>query len=304
MSSNIKVWWKATRPFSFTVSVVPPILGALIAVSENTGISFSWFNFALTLLGCMIAHAGANMLSDYYDHKNRVDRDGTYGSSGVLVAAELSPKQVMWGGWIALIIAGLIGLYFILTIPNGLLILWLLIIGGVFAVFYTAGPFPFKYNALGDIAVFVSFGSAMVLGAYIVHAHHFSWTPVLYALPIAFLVDAILHGNNLRDIKNDSEVAITTMAIVLGNDRSKFMYFFLILSAYVLIVMFILFYHLSYFALLTFISLPLAIKLIKTVRNKEDLPEEEFAMIDALTAQFHSAFSALFIVALLLDFFI
>ncbi|MGD2127635.1 MAG: prenyltransferase, partial [Desulfobacteraceae bacterium] len=214
--SSISLWWRAVRPFAFTVSLIPPIMGGIIALIDNPGLDFNLFRFVLAGIGCMVAHAGANLLSDYFDYKARVDRQGTFGSSGLLVEKIMRPEQILRGGWIALVVAAAIGAYFIVVTPKGLFLLWLILIGAIFGVFYTAGPVQFKYRAFGDIAVFISFGPAMVLGAYYVQAHHFSWTPVLYALPVGLLVDAILHSNNLRDIQSDSVVDIKTVPILIG----------------------------------------------------------------------------------------
>ena len=89
----ISIWWRAVRPFSFTVSVIPPILGALIALLENPNLQFKWVHFFLTLIGCVMAHAGANLLSDYFDYKIGVDREGTFGSSGLLVEDTLEARR-------------------------------------------------------------------------------------------------------------------------------------------------------------------------------------------------------------------
>jgi len=302
--AKAKLWWRAVRPFSFTVSVVPPVLGGIIAGLENPGLDFNWFHFLLTLIGCVLAHAGANLLSDYFDYKKRVDREGTFGSSGVLVEKLMQPGEILFGAWVALGIAALIGVYLILSIPNGLFLFWLILIGGALAVFYTAGPISFKYHALGDFAVFISFGSAMVLGAYFVQAHHFSWAPVLYAIPIALLVDAVLHGNNLRDIENDKAVDIKTVPIIVGEKSAKTIYYGLIFGAYLTTLILVAVAEMPVVTLLTFLSLPLALKLVKMVRDKEKLPVQQFAMIDAATAQFHTAFSLLLLVALLVQYFI
>ncbi len=299
--SNIKLWWRAGRPFSFTVSVVPPILAAVIAINENPGLKIKWFYLILTVLGCWIAHAGSNIFSDYFDFKKRVDRTGTYGSSGVLVEGLLTPKSAFIGSLVAFIVASSIGLFFILALPHGSELIWLIALGAFMGFFYTASPFVIKYRALGDIAVFLAFGPAMALGAYFVQAGHYSLTPILYSLPIALLVDAVLHSNNLRDIKNDSVVEIKTFAMVLGEQGAKYMYYTLLIGAYVLIPILIAFANLTWISLITFISLPIAIKLIKIVRNKSQIPESEFAVIDAGTAKFHSAFSILFIAALLIS---
>ena len=300
--ASVKQWWRAVRPWAFTVSVIPPILGGIIAAIENPGMQFNWLHFLLTLVGCMSAHAGANMLSDYYDFKVRVDREGTFGGSGVLVDKIFQPREIFLASMLAYLLAGGIGLYIILATPNGLFLLWLILIGGILGIFYTAKPFAFKYHALGDIGVFVSFGSAMTLGSYYVQAQHFSWAPVLYALPVAMLVDAILHSNNLRDIQNDSAVGITTVAIALGEKGAKNMYYTLVLGAYATTVILVALANLPLLSLITLLSLPLALKLVKLVREKEQIPEKQFIMIDAATAQLHSAFSMLLIVSLLIQY--
>ena len=302
--SKVSIWWQASRPFSFTVSVLPPILGGVIARTENPGMKFDWPFFTLALIGCVIAHAGANLIADYFDFKKRVDREGTLGSSGVLVSNLMEPGKVFIGAIIAYIIASGIGIYIAASIPNGGVLIWIILIGAVLGLFYTAEPFSFKYHALGDLAVFISFGPAMTLGAYFVQAHHLSWTPVLYAIPVAFLVDAVLHSNNLRDIKNDSMVNIKTVAIMIGERNSKFMYYGLVLSAYVSVVVLIVANGLPAISLITLLSLPIALKLIKRVNLKNSVPEQQFVMIDAATAQLHSVFSILFLISLLVQHFV
>jgi len=302
--SQIALWWRAARPFAFTVSLIPPILGGLIAAVENPGLQFNLFRFILAGIGCMTAHAGANLLSDYYDFRTRVDREGTFGSSGLLVSGIMSPGQMLRGGWVALVLAGVIGSYLVLATSGGAFLIWLILIGGLLGVFYTAKPFEFKYHALGDLAVFISFGPAMVLGAYFVQAHHFSWKPVLYSIPIGLLVDAVLHSNNLRDIVNDGEVKIKTVPILIGEKWAKIMYEALVFGAYLITLLLVVASGLTAFALIVFVSLPLAIKVVNMVRHKERVPPESFAMIDAATAQVHLAFGLLMVVGLALRYFL
>ena len=302
--SVVALWWQAVRPFSFTVSLIPPLLGGVTALIDNPGLDLNVFRFVLTGLGCMTAHAGANLISDYYDYAARVDREGTFGSSGLLVAKAMKPSQILGGGWVAMIIAGLIGAYLVYVTPGGRFLIWLILIGGIFGVFYTAAPVRFKYRAFGDIAVFVSFGPAMVLGAYYVQAHRFSWLPVLFSLPIGLLVDAVLHSNNLRDIASDKAVDIKTVPILIGEDRAKAMYYGLVFGAYVTTVALVLFAGLTLISLIVFLSFPLALRAAKMVRHKDDLPGAQFAMIDAATAQVHLAFGLLTVIALVVQYLI
>ncbi len=295
--AKISLYWRATRPWSFTVSVMPPILGAIIAVSENPDLSFHWWYFILTLVGCVLAHAAANALSDYFDFKVGVDRQGTYGSSGVLVEQSMKPAELLRFASFLYLVAGIIAAYLIVTIPKGMFLFWLVLIGFILGAFYTMAPFKFKYRAMGDVAVFIAFGSAMTLGAYFVQAQHFSWSPILFALPMALLVIAILHSNNLRDIANDAVVNIRTIPILIGESRAKALYYIFLIGAYILIPILVIFAALPWLSLLTVISLPLALKAIKMVQEKNIMPPEKFAMIDAMTAQLHMVFSLLFIIS-------
>jgi 1,4-dihydroxy-2-naphthoate octaprenyltransferase len=302
--SVVALWWQAVRPFAFTVSVIPPILGGVIALIHNPGLKLDIFRLILADIGCMSAHAGANLLSDFFDYKARVDREGTFGSSGLLVAKTMTPGQIFKGGWVAMAIAAVIGAYLVYVTPGGTFLIWLIAIGGGFGVFYTAKPVEFKYKALGDIAVFVSFGPAMVLGAYYVQVHRFSWLPVLYAVPIGLLVDAILHSNNLRDIVNDKVVNIKTMPIIIGESRAKAMYYGLVFGAYAATLALVAFAGLTPFSLIVFFSFPIAMKVTKMVRHKSDLAITQFAMIDAATAQLHLTFGLLTVIALVIQYFV
>ena len=302
--SRIGLWWRAARPFSFTVSLIPPVMGGLIALVENPGLPFSLFHYILAGIGCMTAHAGANLLSDYYDFKSRVDRHGTFGSSGVLVPGIMSPEHVLRGAWMALGVAGVIGAYLVLVTPCGTFLIGLILLGGLMGIFYTAKPFEFKYHALGDLAVFISFGPAMVLGAYFVQAHQFSWKPILYSIPVGLLVDAVLHSNNLRDIASDGVVKIKTVPILIGEKWAKVMYTALVFGAYLITLLLVLSGDLTAYALLVFLSLPLAIRVVNMVRHKESVPPDRFALVDAATAQVHLAFGLLMVVGLALRYFL
>ncbi|HQG44086.1 MAG TPA: prenyltransferase, partial [bacterium] len=164
--------------------------------------------------------------------------------------------------------------------------------------FYTMAPFNFKYHALGDIGVFLAFGLLIPLGAYTVQTGYPSWTPVLYGLPAALLVDAILHSNNLRDIPFDAAVEIKTVPIIIGERGAQWMYYLLVLGSFLTVAGLILFAGLTPWGLLTFLSLPVALRNIRRVHAKPHMPIEKFAGIDAATAQHHMMFSLLFIAAL------
>ena len=302
--SKIKIYWRALRVYAFPLTIIHITLGSILAKWAFPEIKFNYLYFILALLGGLFAHAASNVISDYYDFKKNVDREGTFGSSGVLVEKLLTPEELFIYAIILFFIALLIGLFFFLILPNKFIFLSLVGLGAFFGIFYTATPVGLKYKALGDIAVFMAFGPLMTLGAFFVQNSCFSWIPVLYSLPLAFLVDAVLHGNNLRDIKNDKVVNIKTVPILMGEKRSKKIYYSLIFLSYISQIILIIFAKLPPLTLLSILSFPFALKLINLVKNKEKVEDKIFALIDMYTSQFHLVFGLFYILGILIDILI
>ena len=147
--------------------------------------------------------------------------------SGAVVRGWITSSEALKGSALFLVVGALIGLYVVSRI--GAPVLWIGLIGVSIGVLYTWGPIPLKFNALGDLAVFLNFGVLGALGAWTVQTGSLAWTPVIWAVPMSFLVVGILHANNWRDIKADSGGGIKTMASVLGDARSEGYYAFLLL---------------------------------------------------------------------------
>lgn len=295
---DLKLYIKAARPFSFTVSFAPPALALALAFSQVPGFSPRWGLFILTFLGGFLAHAGSNILSDYFDYKKGIDRPGTYGSSGVLVAGEMRPESVLKLGLICFALAALTGLLIMISIPDGFSLLWLIAAGGFLGFFYTTPPFVLKYRAWGDFAVFMAFGPLMTLGGYFVQTGVYSYKALLLAVPVAMLVDAVLHANNIRDIENDRKCGIKTVAGALGEQKALNMYKILVYGAYAATVLLMAIGITGFFVLIVFASLPLAAANIKKIVSGKIPPDA-----DALTAKLHSAFSVLLIAGLVMEKF-
>lgn len=293
--TSAKLWLRASRPFSFTASVTPALLGSAL------GWYMGYFNglyFLAALFGALLLHAGANLVSDYYDYKRHVDREGTLGGSGVLVEGLVPPRSVFWGGLIAFAIATLIGVYLIAV--RGLPILILGLIGMLGGFFYTADPVEYKYKALGDVGIFLLFGPLMVLGAFYVQTGYFSWLPVWVSLPIALLVTGILHANNFRDIRNDAVAGIKTFAMILGEKASIALYKTLVVLAYLITIGLAIASVIPLWSFIVLLSLPAAIKVFQAIQGKEIKGQNMVAMADVLTAQLHMQFGILLTLAFIL----
>lgn len=293
------------RPFALPASTMPVVFGTVLAATYGD-FAFKPGLFILALLGMVILHSGANILSDVFDYRKGLDREPNPVSGGV-VRGIISEKEAMRASVILLIVGSAIG--FLLTYFVGI---WLLVIGigGVIVgVFYTTTTgLSLKYNGFGDLAVFLNFGILGGLGSWYVQSSELSWIPVIWTIPMATLVIAILHANNWRDIASDTEGKIKTVASLLGDQKSQAYYGFLIFGPFVMILGFI-FVPMLIFKelpampltfLLTLLALPVAIKLWRyAVKRKTAENPMDFVMLDGKTAQYNLQFGLLCTIALL-----
>lgn len=284
----VRMWWMATRPFSFTASVTPVTLGAVFAAYDG---HWNWLLFAITLIGSVSIHAGTNLINDYYDWRKGTDTPDSLGPNRALQEGMLTPQQVFWGGLIFFALGSALGLYLVGT--RGIFILYL----GIFSVlagwFYTAGPAAFAYVGLGEVVVFVFMGPVMVLGSYFVLTQQIAWEAILVSLPIGFLVAAILHANNMRDLEGDLEKGKRTLANILGRRNSQREYLILVGGSYVLLAALFLIDVTLWPILLPLLTLPAAFKLLRTATTS-NAPTVLNRVVRS-TAQLHQRFGWLMI---------
>jgi 1,4-dihydroxy-2-naphthoate octaprenyltransferase len=139
-------------------------------------------------------------------------------------------------------------------------------------VLYTGGPKPYGYEGLGEVFVFVFFGLVAVNGSYYVQLERLDWLPVLLSLPIGLLSAAILVVNNVRDIDTDRRAGKRTLAVRLGRERTRALYLRMIVAAYLLLPLALLATDGPALALLGLLSLPLAVRPVRSVRERTDGP--------------------------------
>ncbi|MCK5076857.1 MAG: 1,4-dihydroxy-2-naphthoate octaprenyltransferase [Calditrichia bacterium] len=297
-----KKWLVATRPFALPASTMPVIFGTVLAITIG-GASFNWILFIAAFLGMITIHTGSNLLNDAFDFKKGVDTRVNPVSGGV-VRGWITTKQALWAGLLFVFVGALLGVYIALNV--GMVIFWLGIIGVIFGIFYTAGPLPFKFNALGDLSVFLNFGVLGALGAWTVQTGTLSWTPAIWAIPMSILVIGILHANNWRDIKSDKAVGVNTVASLLGDKKSGTYYSFLLLAPFFITLLLILIPRLTNFGakmplsfLITFLAIPLSFNLIKKGKNRINAQNPmDFLALDGATAQQNLLFGVLCIAAI------
>jgi 1,4-dihydroxy-2-naphthoate polyprenyltransferase len=294
--SPLKVWLQAGRVWAAPASLVSVFLGAALALSYGGEKEIKWFLLPIVAICGFLYHFAANIISDVYDYKNQVDKNYTFGGSGVLTGGMLTADQAYKGGWAIFAFASLLGLA--LVYFQGLPVLILGIAGLLGAFFYCAAPVGYKYYGLGDIAVFIFFGTLLTLGSYMSLTGDFSWTAIVVSIPAGSLIAAILSANNNRDIKHDTEAGITTMESMLGIRGGILLYKGFIVLAYLSVIAMVMFKVVPVWALVVLLSIPLAIKNIRAISSGEVEHPERIAHVDVMTAQLHAAFGTLLIISL------
>jgi 1,4-dihydroxy-2-naphthoate octaprenyltransferase len=273
------------------------------AAGVITGSALAWYDgyFQLgpalaCLLTAILLQIGSNLANDVFDFERGTDTAERAGPIRVTQAGLLTPSQVKLGMLVVFGLAGLCGLY--LAWLGGWPIIVLGLAAIVSAIAYTGGPFPLGYYGMGDLFVFLFFGLASVAGTYYVQAGFVSAAAWWMAVPPGLIITAILVVNNLRDLENDRKAGKHTLAVILGERGSKAEYVICVVIAYLVIPLAALLGLIPWLSLLTWASLPLAIRITRIVFTKKGRPLNAAL---AGTGQIALFFSILFWIGLLLS---
>src|SRR5437764_7048120 len=225
-SGKAAAWLEIGRPFSWTASVVPVLVGSALAWHDG---AFSLPLFLLVLLASIALQAGTNVINELYDVKNHVDTLESPRASRALVEGRLTEREALWGGLALFGFVGVVGLG--LVALRGLPMLALGVVGMLGGYFYTAPPFQYKYRALGVPLVFLLMGPLMVVGAFFAVTGDWSFQALVVSVPVGLLVAAILDGNEWRDISEDTRAGISTLSARIGREYAHYVYVALVLGA-------------------------------------------------------------------------
>ncbi len=310
MTSRLRPWWIAVRPFAFPAAILPVVFGTVTALAA-AGANFNTVRFFLALIAMIALQSSANLINDAHDFERGLD-DKVLPASGAVVRGLISPQEARNGAVLTLLLGIIIGIF--LAWQAGLAILFCGIIGVTSCLLYSLNKFGLKENGLGDIAVLINFGVLANVGSWVLQTEQFSWYSVFWSLPIGLLIVAILHANNWRDIVGDKHQNVRTVAGYLGNNVSLHYYAFLILTPFALVILFVLaplifadIKGLPGGTLFCLIALPKAIKLITSLVSEYRRHDSRAIMtrLDAETAQLTVLFGILIVagalVSLLID---
>lgn len=297
----LSLWIRAARAPFFTTTLVPVFLAAAMGmhlVPNRVRNGASWLYFAMVIASTVLLHAATNLLNDYFDFTKGIDRQDTFGSSGVLTEGILEPRRMLIAGLGCLIAGSVFGVF--LMAQRGGDLIWIGAAGVLIAALYSGKPFGLKYVGLGDIAVFLAMGPLLTAGAFIAQTGVFAKEIVCVSVPVGALVTAILHGNNMRDYRSDKQAHVTTFAGIIGLTLSKVWYLFLVGGAYAAVAVLCARGTLPGASLAVFASIPVALGNMSAVVKAHEGTLSGLADIDVRTAKLHLAFGILLIGSILL----
>jgi len=267
---NLRIWYTALRPFSYSAAVVPILVGTAVAWHDG---HFEATLFFAALIGSVFIQMGTNLANEYLDYVQGIDKPDSLGPAAVIVQDKLSARQVLTAAILVFAAGTALGIY--IAIQVGIIILAVGLVSLSFAWFYTAKPFALGYRGLGEPEVFIFMGPVMVLSAYYVQARTFAFTPLFISLPVAFLVMAILHANNLRDIEQDMERGRLTWAVLScklwGNKRGRQVacwgYYLMLTIPYVILIYLSVMVVVPWLVLTALLTIPQTVQLIRFVSS-------------------------------------
>jgi len=228
---GVKDWWAGARPRTLPAAVVPVLVGTACAVGERPGGLVLW-RAAAAMVVALALQVATNYANDYSDGTRGTDDPGRRVGPVRLVGWGIKPPgAVKRAAVLAFGVAGLAGLALAAAVG------WELVAVGAASIaagwLYTGGPKPYGYHGLGEVFVFVFFGVVATAGSSYVQLEEVQGLAVAASVPVGLLVTALLVVNNLRDIPGDTVSGKRTLAVRLGDARTRFLYVALVVLPFV-----------------------------------------------------------------------
>jgi 1,4-dihydroxy-2-naphthoate octaprenyltransferase len=225
----MKDWIAGARPRTLPAALVPVLVGTAAAAGMNGDTNalkgLVIWRFAAALVVSLALQIGVNYANDYSDGIRGTDADRV-GPMRLTGSGRKSPGAVKRAAFLSFGVAAVAGLGLAAATS------WWLIAVGLVAIaaawFYTGGPRPYGYAGLGEVFVFVFFGIVATTGSAFVQIERVTPLTLLVPIPVGLFATALLVVNNLRDIPGDTEAGKRTLAVRLGDKRTRIFYIVLV----------------------------------------------------------------------------
>lgn len=256
---GVSKWLILTRACVFSMTLTSGLIGGLLAVGQP---GFDWGYFLLAVLGIALAHAGNNLVNDYFDLAVGLDSSEDYVRAQYAphpLLSGMSSKREMLTAILLINVLDLIILV-VLTMARGPMIVVFALLGLFISIFYTAPPIRLKQIGLGELGVLLVWGPLMSGGTYYAATGNLPFWAAVATLPYALLVTTVLMGKHIDKIKQDSAKGIRTLPVVLGERTALNVTKVLFVLFYPVVIALVLSGHLSVWLLVVLLSIPMLLE--------------------------------------------
>jgi 1,4-dihydroxy-2-naphthoate octaprenyltransferase len=288
--------WEIVRPFAYTVSVIPVLAGGSLAAVDGR---FSWAPFLAALAAAMLVQSGTNVANEVYDVRKGIDTITSPRASQAVLKGRFTESGAHAFSIALFVLGTALGVY--LVYLRGPAMLALGIFGLVGGYTYTAPPFQYKYKGLGVPMIFALMGPLTVAGSYFAVSGTWDWHALVLSAPVGLLVAAIVHGNDWRDIGDDTRAGIVTLSSKIGRRWAHYSYLSLVLGAYAVVGIAVAVRWLPPTTGLVMLSVPYLAQVVQSAELGANGQARAIAKIDLETAHLHLAFGLLLVAGLLLS---
>lgn len=292
-ATGAAVYLEAARPRTLPAALAPVLVGT--AAATRAPAELSWGRAGAALVVALALQVAVNYANDLFDGLAGVDTEERTGPRRAVASGLVTPAAMRTATLVAFAVAGVAGAALAWAVGWELLLVGL--VAGLAALGYSGGARPYASRGLGEVSVFVFFGLVATVGSAYVQDERMTWLPVLAAVPVGLLAVALLVVNNLRDIPTDARAGKRTLAVRLGEARTRTLFRGLVLGAlaWSLPVALV---ATSPWPLLALASAPLAAPALRTVAHAP-LGRPLVAALE-VTGRFQLLFAALLTVGLVL----
>jgi len=253
----IKHYIDAARLRTLPLSVSGIIIGSFIAASQGF---FNWLICTLALLTTIGFQIISNFANDYGDGVKGTDNNDRVGPQRAIQSGVISPKQMLKAIIIAIILTLIVAILLIYVsfgkddFINLITFFILGVISVVAAIKYTVGKKAYGYSGFGDLFVFLFFGLLSVCGSYYLYTKQLNFTILLPAFSVGLLSIGVLNLNNMRDRNSDIKSGKKTLVVQMGSKTAKYYHYFLLISSFLLAILYNLLHYKSIFQFLFIIA--------------------------------------------------
>ena len=232
--THVQKWILGARPRTLPAAIMPVMVGSACAGALQGTNSKHWTLAFLALVVSLALQVGVNYANDYSDGVRGTD-EKRVGPLRLVGSGLVAPHVVKRAAFIAFGVAAIAGLFIALATS-----LWLVVVGAACigaGWLYTGGPKPYGYMGLGEVFVFVFFGLVATCGTMFAVTQSVTLLCVFASVAVGCLAVALLVINNLRDIPGDTEVGKVTLAVRLGDAKTRSLFYGLFIACAIAIVL-------------------------------------------------------------------